>query len=115
MTDNTIEKKMIVYNDDEIIFTYKYNSLKSAPTFTLDKISTSINLNADIKSANNGTLMNDNGILSLGSHKTPSSNIMQSDYTGSTNIFSPYLYYDKGKATLEFKRSMDDADVLAPT
>jgi hypothetical protein len=45
-------------------------------------------LNVDVLSAN--------GIMYNPSRRGPTTNIIQSDYKGTSNIYSPYIYYNKG-------------------
>ena len=43
----------------------------------------------------NGNVLNSKGIHLSNNFKGPSTNIMQVDFTGTSNIYSPYLYYNK--------------------
>ena len=45
---------------------------------------------------NNGTVLNSQGINLSNNFRGPSTNVMQVDFTGTSNIYSPYLYYNKG-------------------
>jgi hypothetical protein len=52
-----------------------------------------INNNESIN--DNGNVLNSKGIHLSNNFKGPSTNIMQVDFTGTSNIYSPYLYYNK--------------------
>ena len=41
-------------------------------------------------------LLTRNGILMNQQYKGPSTNILQTDFTGTSNIYSPFLFYNKG-------------------
>ena len=45
---------------------------------------------------NNGTVLSENGITGNSHYRGPSTNILQKNYKGATNIYSPFLYYNKG-------------------
>jgi hypothetical protein len=41
-------------------------------------------------------LLTSQGMNMSSTYKTPSTNIIQTDFSGTSNVFSPYLYYNKG-------------------
>ena len=71
------------------------------PTITPEQLTQLMNSGIDISKLmpsinNNGTALSDKGINVNSKYKGPSTNIFQKNYKGSTNVYSPFLYYNKG-------------------
>ena len=71
------------------------------PNITPEQLTQLINSGIDISSFmpsinNNGTVLSENGINVNSQYRGPSTNIIQKNYKGTTNIYSPFLYYNKG-------------------
>ena len=71
------------------------------PSLSQSEITNLINSGVDISSlmntcSSNSTLLNSDGINLSSQFKGPSTNIVQIDFKGTSNIYSPYLYYNKG-------------------
>ena len=69
------------------------------PNITADQLAALINSGIDINNIaptiNNGLVINDKGISIDSKFRGPSTNILQHHYRGTTNVYSPYLYYNK--------------------
>ena len=79
------------------------------PSLSQSEITKLINYGVDISSLMNTTSTSDSSYISSGSStlsssginlnsdfQGPSTNIAQIDFKGTSNIYSPYLYYNKG-------------------
>jgi len=77
------------------------------PNMTPEQITSLLNSGIDIKtlmqqSQGQGgqsdipTSLNSQGVKMSSQFKGPSTNIVQTDFSGTSNIYSPYLYYNKG-------------------
>ena len=69
------------------------------PNIKPDQLTQLMNSGIDISKLmpsinNNGTVLSDKGINSQ--YRGPSTNILQKNYKGATNVYSPFLYYNKG-------------------
>ena len=69
------------------------------PNITPEQLTQLMNSGIDISKLmpsinNNGTVLSDKGINSQ--YRGPSTNILQKNYKGATNVYSPFLYYNKG-------------------
>jgi len=65
------------------------------PTSNVPQITTKQLVNVLNNGYNLNTLTS-SGASMNSSYKTPSTNIVQTDFSGTSNIYSPYLYYNKG-------------------
>ena len=77
-------------------------------TYTMAQQSTTTSLNSTVPQItatqmvqllNNGAnldTLTSSGLSMNAAYKAPSTNIVQTDFSGTTNIYSPYLYYNKG-------------------
>ena len=75
--------------------------MRMFPDITPEQLSQLVNSGIDISSFmpginNNGTNISNKGINVNSKYKGPSTNIYQKNYKGTTNIYSPFLYYNKG-------------------
>ena len=71
------------------------------PTITPEQLIELINSGIDINRLNpsiynNGTVLSETGININSQYRGPSTNILQQNYKGTTNVYSPFLYYNKG-------------------
>ena len=71
------------------------------PNITPEQLAKLINSSNNINNLlpiinNNGTIISDKGIKINSKYRGPSTNILQKDYKGTTNVYSPFLYYNKG-------------------
>jgi hypothetical protein len=65
------------------------------PILTPKQIADLLESGMDLSSLMSGTSVNEKGIKYDSFMRGPSTNIVQVDYSGSSNIYSPYLYYNK--------------------
>ena len=76
--------------------------MRRFPNITPEQLTKLINSGININSLtpsinNNGTVLSDKGINVNSQYKYgPSTNIFQKNYKGTTNVYSPFLYYNKG-------------------
>ena len=66
-----------------------------SPTQINSLINSGVNLNT-LMSHDKGTVLSSKGISRSAKYQGPASNIVQTDFHGTSNIYSPYLYYNKG-------------------
>lgn len=67
------------------------------PDELIELINSGIDINRLIPSIyNNGTVLSETGINVNSQYRGPSTNILQQNYKGTTNVYSPFLYYNKG-------------------
>ena len=88
------------------------------PNITPEQLAKLINSSNNINNLlpiinNNGTIISDKGIKINSKYRGPSTNILQKDYKGATNVYSPFLYYNKG--TSEQFSSVNANDVKNKT
>ena len=84
------------------------SSTSTNPLSTMAQQSTTTSLNSTVPQItatqmvqllNNGAnldTLTSSGLSMNAAYKAPSTNIVQTDFSGTTNIYSPYLYYNKG-------------------
>ena len=79
--------------------TTKQSSISTMPTSNVPQITTTQLVNV----LNNGygsyldtDMITSDGISMRNAYKGPSTNIVQTDFSGTSNIYAPYLYYNKG-------------------
>ena len=75
--------------------TTKQSSISTMPTSNVPQITTTQLVNVLNNGYNLNTLTSSGSSMNS-SYKTPSTNIVQTDFSGTSNIYSPYLYYNKG-------------------
>jgi len=74
------------------------------PSQVISLINAGVNLNNLVgnggnvgrRSSGDRTILSSSGINTSSQNKGPSTNIVQIDFKGTSNIYSPYLHYNKG-------------------
>jgi len=75
------------------------SSTSSTSTTSLNSTVPQITATQMVQLLNNGAnldTLTSSGLSMNAAYKAPSTNIVQTDFSGTTNIYSPYLYYNKG-------------------